>query len=407
MVPSHGPPLCGKQNIETLLVNFRDAVQFTHDQAVRYMNQGYVPDQLAEIIRLPRYLVEGLTALAPPVEDVDPKDYLRPLYGSVSQGVRELYFGYLGWFDGDPTHLHPNPPADLARRRVAAMGGPQAVLDAAADSLESCSGATDAQYAACQCFWSASTECGVGASCGWAQDCQWTAELASDVITATQEVPDESEAFWAARKLKAEAFLELAPLATDPNWSNWYITSAIELSEPAFSGIPAPTGGLVSADIVAHLPPGAWVNSWTMRLQAEKTGREGIRSSLGFFFPAAPGLPPEGYALEIRRAIARFSVLGDAPPEGGWRHLDAAVEITRDAFTQLLEAESQSIAQQDPKIFDRALAEALADGGIRTIRGTDADVLRFFQHFDHGPTKIVPVTIHPPLPPRIPNAPGA
>ncbi|MCH9648979.1 MAG: MBL fold metallo-hydrolase [Deltaproteobacteria bacterium] len=400
MVPSHGPPLCGKENIETLLVNFRDAVQFTHDQAVRYFNLGYVPDQLAELIRLPRYILDGLTALSPPVEKADPKDYLRPLYGSVSQAVREIYFGYLGWFDGDPMNLHPNPPQDLAARRVEVMGGAAAVLSAADQALENCSGATDAQYASCQCFWSASTECPAAASCQWAADCQWAAELSNEVITAYQGVAKEEKAFWRARKTKAKAFLKLAPLATDPNWSNWYITSAMELQEPLFAQLPGATGGLVSPGIVAHLPPGAWVNSWTMRLQAERTAAAGIESSLGFLFPGEPGIPTQAYGIQIRRAVAQFSTFEEAPGEEEWSRFDAAIEVTREAFSDLLAAESQSIAQQDPSIFDTALQKALAEGGVGVLRGTAAQVSEFFTHFDRRPTKMVPVTIHPNLPAR-------
>lgn len=393
MVPSHGPPLCGRDNVETLLVNFRDAVQFTHDQAVRYLNQGYVPDQLATMIRLPQYILDGLEALKPPVGNVDNKDYLRPLYGSVSQAVRELYFGYLGWFDGDPVHLHPNPPRDLAARRVVAMGGPEQVLATAREAFGRCAGASDDQYAQCQCFWSASTECqpDAPAHCQWAADCQWAAELATEVVTAYQGVEGEGDVFWEARKLKAEAFLRLAPLATNPNWYNWYVTSAMELREPTFAELPAPTGGLTSWDIVAHLPPGAWVNSLTMRLRAERTARDHVRSSLGFYFPAAPGLPAEGYALEIRRAIAQFYVMDDEPPAGGWRNLQAVVSVARDAFSQLLEAESNGT-------FKDTLARLLDEGEIRVLKGTGAEVSRFFGHFEPRPTTMVPVTVHPPLP---------
>lgn len=410
MVPSHGPPLCGRENVETLLVNFRDAVQFTHDQAVRYFNLGYVPDQLAEIVRLPRYIVDNLAALSPPVENVDPKDYLRPLYGSVSQGVRELYFGYLGWFDGDPTHLHPNPPQGLAERRVEAMGGTDAVLADVDDALESCRGADDAQYAQCQCFWSASTECRVGAEeCGWALDCQWAAELATEVITATQGDEGREDVFWEARRKKADAFLAIAPLATNPNWSNWYVTSSMELSEPAFAGVPSPTNGLVSPGIVAELPPGAWVNSWTMKLQAEATARQGVDRSLGIYFPAAPGVPAEGFSLEIRRAVARFAEVGGVPPEGPWNELDAVVEVSRAAFRDLLFAEKRTInhppKEGEPSAFDKALQAALDDGGVRVVLGTAQEVKSFFHHFDQRPRTIVPVTVHPPLPERVPAAP--
>jgi alkyl sulfatase BDS1-like metallo-beta-lactamase superfamily hydrolase len=100
MLPSHGTPLCGAQNIQKLLLHFRDAIQYTHDQSVRLMNQGYTMEQLPERIPMPQYLIDDLATIETAKGNTvtDPRDYLRFFYGSVPQAVRELYFGYLGWF---------------------------------------------------------------------------------------------------------------------------------------------------------------------------------------------------------------------------------------------------------------------------------------------------------------------
>jgi hypothetical protein len=103
MIPSHGPPLCEPDNIQRLLRNFRDAIQFTHDQTIRFINKGYTLDELAPKIE-ELYLTKGEhekimndLALVKPIQNVngqhvvDPKDYLRPFYGSVPQSVREIY----------------------------------------------------------------------------------------------------------------------------------------------------------------------------------------------------------------------------------------------------------------------------------------------------------------------------
>src|SRR5205085_12666603 len=98
MVLSHGPPICDAKNIQTLLLNFRDAIQFTHDQAIRWMNKGYTMDELAPLVeniylqsgehdRLMNGLAQVTpiinTPTTPPQQTVDPKDYLRPFYGSL------------------------------------------------------------------------------------------------------------------------------------------------------------------------------------------------------------------------------------------------------------------------------------------------------------------------------------
>ena len=139
MVPSHGPPLCGQDNIQMLLKNFRDAIQFTHDQAVRYMNKGETLPELAAHIKLPEYLIKDLDKVQPPgIKDEpqvgetnpefyrDPQDYLTTFYGSVPQSVREIYFGYLGWFEANPVGLKPTPPKELAKGLVMMMAGPSA-----------------------------------------------------------------------------------------------------------------------------------------------------------------------------------------------------------------------------------------------------------------------------------------
>lgn len=64
MVPSHGVTLMGAANIHTLLRNFRDAVQWTHDQTLRFMRAGYVPDEIVTLLpELPSYILDNLATL--------------------------------------------------------------------------------------------------------------------------------------------------------------------------------------------------------------------------------------------------------------------------------------------------------------------------------------------------------
>ena len=40
IVPQHTIPICGEEAAMDVLTCYRDAIQFTHDQTVRYMNKG-------------------------------------------------------------------------------------------------------------------------------------------------------------------------------------------------------------------------------------------------------------------------------------------------------------------------------------------------------------------------------
>jgi len=392
MVPSHGVPLCGNDNIQLLLKNFRDAIQFTHDQSVRRMNQGHTPPEMAEIIKLPDYLITDLEKLKPamPRPDMNPLDYLLPFYGSVPQAVRELYFGYVGWYEADPTGLMPNAPKDLAARYVKMMGGRDKVLAAAHEAVQR----GDSQQDKAE----------------W----QWAAELLTQLIRINHNDRE-------ARELKAKALLKMGQpttanpeewhdwgiTSTDPNWRNWYLTSAMELSLPDGKKFPAITGGLVSPDIQAALPPGAWVNSWTMRLNSDKSANAQPISA-GFEFPATPGYSSEGtqrFVLDVRRAVCEYQVvapwspndhLAAKDPKKTWDQADVQIQMTREALRNLLTAEAAVIAKKakegnsgssatntnDPDPFLAALIEAIQKGQIKLLKGSSAQVEEFFRNFD-------------------------
>jgi alkyl sulfatase BDS1-like metallo-beta-lactamase superfamily hydrolase len=115
MVPSHGRPITGVDTVEEILRNYRDAIQYVHDQTVRQMNKGLTPDELVEVVKLPPHLA-GF------------KPWTQEFFGTVSQAVRAIYQGYLGWFEGDPAGLAPISKREGARREVALMGGREQVL---------------------------------------------------------------------------------------------------------------------------------------------------------------------------------------------------------------------------------------------------------------------------------------
>ncbi|HVE70189.1 MAG TPA: alkyl sulfatase dimerization domain-containing protein [Thermoanaerobaculia bacterium] len=345
MLPSHGTPLCGNDNVQKLLTSFRDAIQYTHDQSVRHMNKGYTMEQLPLLIPMPQYLIDELTAVktAKGNEITDPKDYLRAFYGSVPQAVRELYFGYLGWYQADPVALAPTPAQEYATKTVALMGGRDKVLSEARAAFRR-------------------------------KEYQWSAELAT--LLVTRDPSDKS-----AREAKAQAYVELAIPVTNPNWRNWYLTSAQELMGK-LEGHKAIPGGLVAPGIVEALPYSDWVNQWTWRLKTEDTIKGDVNRSMGFWFtPAEANQQPQGFVLDVARSVARFTSTGARRED-----VKAPVVMEMDKKTQakLVWADIPGVDVPYEKVLERLIDR----GEIKVTGGTKKDVLEFFALFDRAPQKL-------------------
>lgn len=362
MVPSHGVPLCGAKNIQTLLLNFRDAVQFTHDQTVRFMDQGFTPDELVGKVLLPDYLIDNLLSLQPamPSQAMDSKDYLREFYGSVRQSAREIYFGYLGWFPGDPVELNPTPPVEMAEGYVALIGK---------DKLEQ-----EAQLALDQ-----------GRE-------QWAAELATLLVRV-----DNND--FKARKIKADAFRKLAITVTNPNWRNWYITSADELcfdpngtgSCQPFLDAPSP-GGLTSPGLVANLPPDKWVSSWSIWLIPDTT----TQASLGFLFPnEGTGFPRQQYVLQRDKAVVRFLTPDSRDFADAWANAAVQIEITRPNLLQILNLQEKLVKARNPAAFTAAMQQGCSGTPtlVKILKGDCAGLKKFTDMFQQPLTTSPLLTI--------------
>ena len=180
LLPGHTAAVTGRAAIRETLVNFKNAIDDLLTRTLEGMDQGKSADELAAEIRLaPAY------AALP---------YLGEYYGCAEWTVRAIYNAYLGWFDGNPTHLHPLPPRQRAARTAALMGGAQAVLAAARQALG------EGEY-------------------------QWCLELCD---LAADSCPDGGEA-QAAVRLKAEALQKIALQETSANGRHYYLACAKEL----------------------------------------------------------------------------------------------------------------------------------------------------------------------------------
>ncbi|MEQ8768769.1 MAG: alkyl/aryl-sulfatase [Planctomycetota bacterium] len=177
LVGGHTNPVLGENEVRQVLSDYRDAVQFIHDKTVEGMNKGLTPDELVQYVQLP--------------EELANKDYLQPFYGHPEWGVRSVFSGYLGWFDGNATNLFSLPPREQAARMAKLAGGKDELLQAAQDALAE-------------------------------DDNQWAAQLADYLLAMNNDDTD-------AREIKAEALTKLASNTVNATARNYYLTVASEL----------------------------------------------------------------------------------------------------------------------------------------------------------------------------------
>ncbi len=184
---SHHWPRWGTDDGLDYLRAQRDAYRYLHDQTMRLANHGLTPLEIAEELEMP----ESLAA----------EFHTRGYYGTVNHNAKAVYQYYLGWFDGNPAHLHGHPPVEAARRYVEFMGGADEVLAKARASFD-------------------------------AGDFRWVAEVVNHVVFAD---PANAE----AKALQADALEQLGYQAESGPWRDFYLTGAQELRQGHPEGGPA------------------------------------------------------------------------------------------------------------------------------------------------------------------------
>ncbi|OPY55058.1 MAG: Metallo-beta-lactamase superfamily protein [Methanosaeta sp. PtaU1.Bin112] len=124
MVLIHGPNpvVAGKENVSALLTNYRDAIQFIHDQTVQYMNKGLSPGEIAEILKLPPHLAK------------DP--YLQEFYAQVDRNIYETFWWYRESFTGKCRDLFLQSPKEQALMAAELAGGVDGLAAKAAKAID-------------------------------------------------------------------------------------------------------------------------------------------------------------------------------------------------------------------------------------------------------------------------------
>ncbi|TPX15868.1 uncharacterized protein E0L32_000202 [Thyridium curvatum] len=196
---SHHWPTWGKDRAVEFLTSQRDLYAYVHDQTLRLLNKGYTGMEIAELMTLPPALENSWSA--------------RGYYGSTSHNVKAIYQRYVGWFDGNPSHLWEHTPVERSKRYVHLAGGMEQMLARATHAFDS-------------------------------GDFRWAAELLNHAVFAHPNQPR-------AQALLADTYEQLGYGSENGTWRNFFISGATELRSGNF-GTPTATA---SADVIAQLTP--------------------------------------------------------------------------------------------------------------------------------------------------------
>lgn len=111
-----GPPVTDPAEIDALLLGPVKGLRYLREQVVRRMNEGMHIDDIVFDVPLP--------------DDPFAHRFMRPIYGMPEYAMRDIWRSENGWWDRNPSTLHPADPDDAARDLAEAVGGTQADCDA-------------------------------------------------------------------------------------------------------------------------------------------------------------------------------------------------------------------------------------------------------------------------------------
>ena len=224
LISCHGPYLSGKEKVYNRLTIYRDAVQYIHDYAVRGINQGKTPDELVEEFEYPSFFKESF--------DLEEK------YGKVSWSIRNVYSGYIGFFDGNAINLEPLSDKERNKRLLDIIGSKEALIGLIKEANNN-------------------------------KDFQWAAELCE---VGFSNFPNDKT----IKELYGNALIVLGKKETNPIARNWYLSDAYEIM-----GLITPHEQYKSTDgQIKRIPIQTFFNAMPPRLNHKKAIGKSIK--IGF-----------------------------------------------------------------------------------------------------------------------------
>ncbi|ELP88762.1 hypothetical protein EIN_330660 [Entamoeba invadens IP1] len=189
----HDWHLSGNEKIRHFWVVQRDMFKYQHDQALRYANKGYTPNEIAEVVHFPRSL--------------ETEHCCRGFYGNLKHNLKSQYMMYLGWYDNNVAHLNELPPRELSVKYVEAIGGEEKAFSIGKSAFEK------GEY-------------------------RWAATILNHIVFANKTNQK-------ARNLLADVYDQLGYQCESALWINSYNTAATELRNKDWKE-PRPRGAVLS-----------------------------------------------------------------------------------------------------------------------------------------------------------------
>lgn len=203
LIPEHGLPTRTKETSYDLATVYRDSITFIYSQAIRGMNKGMKPDEIADSVKLPEHLANH--------------PYLQETYGEFKHHLKGVYSGLIGWFSLDAADLNPVSIPFRSARIIDGFGGKENVIAASKKAF------TNKEFA-------------------------WVAELITHVLNIE---PENKE----ARQIKADALRQMGYVTTATSSRAFYLTQALALEGKVdFNRIPPGFPGTIDEDGAKKFP---------------------------------------------------------------------------------------------------------------------------------------------------------
>lgn len=276
LVAIHGPnPVTsGAENVREYLTNFSDAIQFLNDQTVQYLNRGYTPGEMEDLIQLPPHLANS--------------PYLQEAYGSKDWNIFHIFRYYRGYYTGEVRDLFPQSTLSEAQMSAELAGG----VDALAAKAE---------------------------SARLAGKLEWALRLADDALILD---PDNTAAF----ETKKAAMLALAAGTMNAQARNMLLSDYLLMTGQVQASIdfgnPKEAFSRIDDVVVPLMPMETLHRIMAVNLNASRSME--TDTIVGLVLTDTHKNKPDHYTLQVRRGILEVN-----PPSPG----SSQFEIITDSLT--------------------------------------------------------------------------
>ena len=272
LIPSHSRPIVGSEKIQKILTNYRDAIQFIHDQSIRGMNMGMTHDELAEYVVLPPHLRS--------------LPYLQEFYGKSSWSARSMFSGNLGWFDGDSAKLQPLTRLKQAELIARIAGGEAELMKHAREALK------NGEY-------------------------QAALQLTGHLVRLK---PNNQQ----AKDIRVKALIALGEREENPNARHYYLTEALEIRD----GFVARETARPTPKLLHDFPLKGYFELLAVNLNPKASAD--VNKIVGMKFPDIN----RGYTIHVRHSVAE--IRPRSPEEIDRMELDIKVIAGSKAWKEML-----------------------------------------------------------------------